>query len=204
MRVPSARAGKIAAAAATPVAILAASALIWQSSYAAFSGTTRNSGNDWSTGSVALTDDDAGSARFQVASMLPGQSETKCITVTANASVPGLVKAYLVNPVTSPAGLENYVKVAVNAGTGGSFADCTGFVANPTGNPVVPSTSLATLAGYGDYASGVGGWSVGAGTTSRTYQITWNFDTSGLTQTQINQLQGSHTGIDLQWELQSN
>ena len=51
MRVPTARAGKILAAAATPIAILAASAMIWQSSQAAFTGTTRNSGNDWSTGS---------------------------------------------------------------------------------------------------------------------------------------------------------
>src|SRR3954470_270014 len=105
MRTPSARAGKIAAAAATPVAILAASALVWQSSYAAFSGTTRNSGNNWSTGSVALTDDDAGSARFQATNLVPEATDTKCIAVTANASVPGVVKAYAVNPITSAAGL---------------------------------------------------------------------------------------------------
>jgi hypothetical protein len=204
MRVPSNRVGTIAAAAATPVAILAASALIWQSSYAAFSGTTRNSGNDWSTGSVALTDDDAGSARFQVASMLPGQTETKCITVTANTSVPGTVKAYLINPVTSPQHLEDHVKVTVNGGTGGSFADCAGFVADATGNPIVADTSLSTLATANSYAVGVGGWAVVAGTQSRTYQITWTFDVAGMTQAEIDQLQGAHTGIDLQWELQSD
>lgn len=204
MRTPSPTVGKIALAAATPVAMVAAAALVWQSSYAAFSGTTRNSGNDWSTGSVALTDDDAGSARFQVTNMLPGQTETKCIKVTATTTSPGTVKAYMVNPVTSTSGLENYVKVSVTTGDGGTFADCTGFVAHTTGNPVVSSLSLATLAGASSYATGVGGWPVVAGTQARTYQVTWTFDTTGLTQAQVDQFQGSHTGIDLQWELQSS
>lgn len=204
MRTPSATVGKIAVTAATPVAIIAAGALIWQSSYAAFTGTTRNSGNDWATGSVALTDDDSGSARFQVTNMLPGDSETKCIKVTANASSPGEVRAYVVNSVASTTGLEQRIKVTVNSGDGGSFADCTGFVAHTTGNPVIADTALSTLAGASTYANGVGGWDVVSGTQSRTYQITWTFDTTGLTQPQIDAYQGSHTGIDLQWELQSD
>lgn len=204
MRMPSSKFGTIATAAATPVAILVASALVWQSSYAAFTGTTRSSGNDWATGSVSLTDDDAGSARFQVANMTPGQTETKCIAVTANSSGPGVVKAYLVNPVTSPQGLENRVKMTVRAGTGGTFADCTGFVANSTGNPIVADTSLANLALANNYAAGVGGWTVAAGTQTRSYQFTWIFDTFGMTQAQIDQLQGARTGIDVQWELQSS
>lgn len=205
MRTPSPTLGKVALAAATPVAMIAAAALVWQSSYAAFSGTTRNSGNDWATGSIALTDDDAGSARFQVTNMRPGQSETKCIKVTANTTSPGTVKAYIVNPVTSPSGLENYVKISVSTGDGGSFADCTGFVAHTgAGNPVVTGASLAQLALANSYANGVGGWSVDAGNQSRTYQITWTFDTTGLTQTQVDQFQGTRTGIDLQWELQGS
>lgn len=203
MRTPTSRTAKFAAAAATPVAVIAASALIWQSSYAAFSGTTRNSGNNWSTGSVTLTDDDLGAARFQVADMTPGVSGTKCITITANASVPGKVKGYVVNPVTSPQGLESYIKVVVKGGTGGGFGTCTGFTADGV-NPVVPSTSLAALAAANSYGSAVGGWDVVAGSQSRTYEITWTFDTTGLTQTQINNLQGANTGIDFQWELQSN
>lgn len=200
MKGPSTKIGRIATAAATPVAILAASALIWQSSYAAFSSTTRNSGNDWATGSVSLTDDDTGSARFQVPSMVPGATDTKCITVTANASGPGLVKGYAVNPVTSPQGLEDHVMVTLEYGAGGSFASCTGFV---LGGTIVPSASLTTLATFNDYATGVGGWSVAAGSQSRTYRITWTFDTTGLTQAEIDNLQGAHTGIDIQWELQS-
>jgi hypothetical protein len=202
MKKPTVRAGRIAVAAATPLAVLAAGALVWQSSYAAFSGTTRNSGNDWATGAVSLTDDDAGTARFQVPAMVPMQSDTKCIKVTANASGPGTVKGYAVNPVTSPQGLEKYVEVEVTSGTGGGFGSCTGYVSE---NPVIPAgTSLELLAGFDDYASGAGGWVVGAGTSSRTYQITWTFDTTGLNQAQVDQLQGAHTGIDFQRELQSN
>lgn len=201
MKRPSTKIARIATAAATPVAILAAGALVWQSSYSAFSSSTRNSGNDWSTGSVALTDDDAGSARFQVAGMTPGDTDTKCITVTATTSGPGVVKGYAVNAVPSPQGLEDHIMVQINEGTGGGFGSCTGFVAS---SEVVPTMSLATLATFNSYANGAGGWVVGAGTQSRTYEVTWTFDTTGLTQIEIDQLQGTHTGIDIQWELQSD
>lgn len=203
MRTPSSRTAKIAAAAATPVAVIAASALIWQSSYAAFSGSTRNSGNDWSTGSLTLTDDDSGTSRFQVTNMVPGATDTKCIKITANASVPGTVKGFVVNPVPSPQGLENYIKVTVRGGTGGGFNSCAGFV--PDGaNPVVPGYTLAQLATSTTYASAIGGWPVVAGTQSRTYEISYTFDVGNMSTTQVDALQGAHTGIDFQWELQSS
>ena len=201
MKSPSRRARKIGTVIATPIAIIAAGALVWQSSYAAFTGTTRNSGNSWSTGSVALTDDDAGSARFQASGMVPGSTETKCITVTANATVPGVVKAYAVNPVDSAAKLADYVKVSVKYGSGGGFGSCDGFTAAGVS---IPEMSLTTLAGFSNYANGAGAWSVVSGTQSRTYEITWKFDTTGLSQSQLDGLQGAQTGIDFQWELQSS
>jgi len=192
---------RLAVALATPAAILAAAALVWHASYAAFSGTTRSSGNSWSTGTVALSDDDAGAARFQATNMVPGSTETKCIKVTATASVPGVVKGYALNAVPSPAGLEDHVLISVNEGNGGSFPSCTGFVS--AGN-LITDMPLSTLATFNDYAHGMGGWAVTAGTQTRTYQVTWKFDTTGLTQSQLDQLQGSQTGIDIQWELQSS
>lgn len=201
MRNPTRKARKIGTVIATPIAVLAAAALIWQSSYSAFTGTTRNSGNNWATGSVALTDDDAGSARFQASDMVPGDTDTKCIKVTANASVDGLVKGYAVNPVLSPQGLQDHIKVSVRAGSGGGFGSCTGFVSEGT---IIPTMSLTTLATYSNYANGAGGWAVTAGTQSKTYEVTWTFDTTGLTQSEIDQLQGAQTGIDFQWELQSS
>jgi hypothetical protein len=201
MKQPSRRARRIGTAITTPIAIVAAAALVWQSSYAAFTGTTRNSGNNWSTGSVALTDDDAGSARFQATNLVPGSTETKCIAVTANATVPGNVKAYAVNAVTSSAGLENYVKIIVDHGTGGTFGSCDGFVSE--GNSI-PEMSLKTLATFSSYANGAGSWGVVPGAQTRSYRITWTFDAAGLSQSQLDGLQGAQTGIDFQWELQSN
>ena len=201
MRTPTTKTAKIAAAAATPVAVLVAAGIVWQSSYAAFSGQTRNSGNDWATGTVNITDDDAGSARFQVANMAPGDTDTKCIKVTANASTDGLVKGYVVNPVKSSTGLEDHVVITMKSGTGGSFASCNGFVEEST---VIPGATLTQLAAYNSWDSGVGGWPVSAGAQTRTYQVTWTFDTTGMTQSEVDKLQGSHTGIDLQWELQTS
>ena len=201
MKSLNARAARIATVAATPVAVLAAAGLVFQSSNAAFSGQTRNSGNNWSTGAVALTDDDAGAARFQVENMVPGQTGTRCIKVTANTNVAGTVKGYAVNPVRSAAGLENRITVRMEAGTGGGFGSCDGFQAEET---VVPSISLGQMFAIDSYAQGVGGWTVSPGTSSRTYRLTWTFDTSGMTQGEVDQLQGSKTGVDMQWELQSN
>jgi hypothetical protein len=200
MRAPSTTTGKVLATAAAPVAMLAAAALIWQSSNAAFSGTTRNSGNNWATGAVSITDDDSGSARFQVENMTPGDTDTKCIKVTTNANVPGIVKGYAVNPVTSPSGLEDHIWVTVRYGDGGGFGSCDGFTSLGTS---IPHLNLSTLATFNSYEAAVGGWNVTAGTQSRTYEITWHFDTDGMTQNEIDQLQGNSTGIDFQWELQS-
>ncbi|EON23157.1 MULTISPECIES: hypothetical protein [Nocardioides] len=201
MNKPSRRAQKLLVGATTPVAVVCAAAMVYQASYAAFSGQTRNSGNDWSTGSVNLTDDDNGSARFQVANLLPDQTDDKCIKVTANASVPSTVKGYAVNPVPSNTGLENRIKVTIEDGTGGTFADCTGFQPQTV---LVPDYTLAQLAQANNWESGVGGWTVPAGTSSKTYRITWRFDTAGMTQAQVDQLQNSRTGIDIQWEMRSN
>ncbi|WP_210440032.1 hypothetical protein [Nocardioides xinjiangensis] len=202
MNKPTRRTTKVLAAATTPVALIGAAALIYTSSYAAFTGQTRNSGNQWSTGSVSLTDDDNGSARFQVKDMLPGATDTKCIKVTANASVPSTVKGYAVNPVTSPQGLENRIKVTIDSGTGGSFADCSGFVA---GGPAhVTDVSLSQIAQVNTFEAGFGGWTVDPGVRDRTYRLTYKFDTTGMTQSEIDQLQGATTGIDMQWEMRTN
>ena len=201
MKFPALRMSELVTVAATPIAIVAAAALVYQSSHAAFSGSTRNSGNDWSTGAVSLTDDDAGSARFQVANMTPMQTETKCIRVTANATVPGVVKGYAVNPITSPQGLENHIRVTVHRGDGGSFATCNNFV--PEGPAIIPNLTLKQIAAFNSFEAAVGGWNVDPGVHSKTYQIKWQFDTSQLSQTQIDQLQGARTGIDLQWEMQT-
>ena len=54
-----------------------------------FSATTQNAGNEISTGSVALSDNDNGSAMFNITNAKPGDSWTRCIKVTYAGSLPG-------------------------------------------------------------------------------------------------------------------
>jgi hypothetical protein len=182
------------------VAVLLAAGTVWQASYAAFSADTRNSGNAWSSGTIALTDDDAGSARFTVSSLVPGQTDTQCIKVTSTGTNFGPVKMYTLNAVNTT-GLMEHLKMTIKQGAGGTFASCTGFVATDTlVNGVMLSTMSST---YTSYANGVGNWTTASSPESRVFQITYLFDSTGMTQEQLDALQGTHTGIDLEWEIQN-
>jgi hypothetical protein len=197
------RARRIAVLAAGPLAVLLAGSFVWQASDAAFTSSTRNSGNAWSAGQVTLTDDDLGAASFTVEHLTPGQTGTKCIVVTSNSDVAGEVRSYTQNLVTSRTGLESHIFVQLEQGTGGSFNDCTGFVPLPG---ALPAQSLTVLNAVNrDYATGGAHWTT-SGTPGEThaYRGTWTFDTTGMTQQQIDALQGSRVSVDLIWELQSN
>ncbi|NKG22036.1 hypothetical protein [Paeniglutamicibacter terrestris] len=202
MKNPSTRLRKVAMFGAAPLAILIAGTMVWQGSQAAFTASTRNAGNAWSTGNVVLTDDDLGAAAFTVENIVPGQTGQKCIVVTSGSNVPGVVKAYTQNLISAK-GLEDRIFFDLEQGTGGSFNDCTGFT-SVTNN--VPEMSLSALSTANqDFASGGSPW-VTAGTPgeTRSYRGTWRFDTSGMSQSEINALQGARVGIDLVWELQSD
>ncbi len=202
MKTPTLRSRKIAAWSAAPIAVLLAGGLVWQGSQAAFTATTRNAGNAWSTGQVLLTDDDKGVAGFTVENMVPGDSGEKCITVTSGSTVAGEVRAYVAN--LAPAkGLEDRITFKVEVGEGGSFADCTGFV--PADRPGAPGPlPLSTLNNVNNnYATGGAAWET-AGTPgeSRTYRGSWAFNTDGMDQGQVDALQGARVSVDLVWELQ--
>jgi hypothetical protein len=196
------RARRIATISAAPVAVLVAGLLIWQSSNAAFTARTQSVGNNWATGSVSLTDDDLGAAAFSVQGVVPGQTGSRCITVTSTSSVPGVVKLYLTRMGLN--GLQDYIYGSLETGAGGSFGSCTGFVAEAPATPFVPF-SLFGASTY-DYATGAAPWATAGNTAgeSKTYKFTWVFDTTGLTQAQVDALQGKSISTDLIWELQSN
>jgi hypothetical protein len=202
MSAPSRNFRRVAALAAAPIAILAAGALVWQSSSAAFTASTRNAGNEWSTGQVDLTDDDKGMAGFDVTNLVPGQTGERCLVVRSGSSVPGEVRAYTQNLTATDPVLADRIKFRVEKGTGGTFASCTGFVADPGALPAASLTYLSTA--NMNYATGGGSW-ITAGTPgeTRTYRGSWTFDTTGMTQQQIDSLQGSTVSVDLVWELQS-
>jgi hypothetical protein len=202
MNAPSARLRKIAALSAGPIAVLLAGGMVWQGSQAAFTATTRNSGNAWSTGSVILTDDDKGAAAFTIENMVPGQTGQKCIVITSGSNVAGEVRVYTEN-LTASRGLEDRIFFDVEQGTGGSFNDCTGFTPVPDPIGAQPLSVLRNM-NY-DYATGGSAWeTTGTPGESRTYRGTWRFDTTGMTQAQVDALQGARVSMDMVWELQSD
>jgi hypothetical protein len=186
-----------------PLSLLAAGGVVWQASYAAFSATTSNAGNNWTAGTVTLTDDDAGTARFVGTNIVPAQTDTKCITVSTTSNVLGVVKMYLASKTVTPpttGTLDQYLKFTVKQGTGGSFT------ADTTGGTIVNSQSLAAIAAANtSYANGAGSWTTTSTTgESKTYQIQWTFDTTGLTQSQVDALQAQAASVNFVWEMQNS
>ncbi|WP_309125836.1 hypothetical protein [Kocuria sp.] len=173
--------------------------MVWQGSTAA----SRNSGNSWATGQVALTDDDAGRAGVTVENLVPGRTGQKCIVVTSSSTAEGEVRAYVQNLSGSAAGPEDRITLQVEGGTAGSFDDCTGFTPVPGALPAQPLSILARV--NSDYTSGGAAWdTTGTAGESSTYRGTWTFDTAGMAQAQIDALQGSRVIVDLVWDLQGD
>jgi hypothetical protein len=121
--------------------------------FGAFSATTQNSGNEISTGTVTLGDNDAGSAMFQTTNAEPGQSWTKCISVTYGGSLPADVTNYL---RSTPGTLSPYMHLKLERGTQttAAFPECGDFTPAPTAavvydapfsDPAMPRTSETAM-----------------------------------------------------------
>ncbi len=180
------------------VSLLAVSALVVNSSIAAFSSSTSNSGNSFSTGTVDLVDNDVGAVMFSASNLVPGQSVTNCIVVTYQGTVadPAAVKFYS-GGYTDSGTVGSYLTLTVEEGTGGTFGNCTGFTNQAT------IASGLTFAAFDtanvDYATGLGTWNPSSTPVSKTYRITVQ-----LAPTAPDTQQGkSVTAMTFAWEVQS-
>ena len=172
-------------------AVLLTGAFIVTASIAAFSDTTDNSGNTWSSGSVILTDDDAGSAMFIVSDMAPLATVTECIKVTYSGSLlPADVNLYGVSGGT---GLDAYLDLTVEEGTGGIFGNCTGFSATST---IFTGTLTSFAAAHTNFGNGAGVWNPAANPESKTYKFT-------VTLQDNNAAQGLNATATFTWEAQN-
>jgi predicted ribosomally synthesized peptide with SipW-like signal peptide len=100
--------------------------------FSAFSSTTSNDANTFAAGSVVLTDNDSGSAMYQVTNAKPGDSATACITVTYSGSLDSNVRLYTASSIGS---LGSHLNLKVTPGTGTvSFgSSCSNFTADSGG-----------------------------------------------------------------------
>lgn len=200
---PSFRAATIAKWAALPAALLVSGVLVSQASYSAFNATTSNAGNNWASGSLALTNDAAGTALFTASNIKPGDAGSKCITVSSTATVASTLKLYAANYSKGAKSLGDRINVTVTSGSfpGAAPANgaCTGFT---TGSVAVATTSLTSFAAAStSYATGADSFALAAGGT-RTYKIDWTFVTAGSPAAD-NPYQGDTTSIGFTWETQS-
>ncbi len=199
MSVRTARTAQLAKWVAIPAALALSGAVVAHSSYAAFSATTVNPTNNWTAGTVALSDDDSNTAAFTATNLKPGDSGSKVIVVSSTGSLASTVKLYGTNPATTN-GLSAYITLVITQGTGGSFGSGSGFTPLATGSSVYSGT----LANFGtsatSFATGLGTWApTGTATESRSFQIQYTVSSSAP-----NTTQGGTAAVGFTWEAQNS
>jgi len=125
--------------------------------WSAFTATTANAGNSFTSGSVILTDDDLGVAMLSLTNAKPADTDSSCINVTYTGTLPATVRMY---GTTSGTGLDPYLNVTVTRGTIAvpAFDTCAGFVADLTNYTGAGAGVVydGTLAAFPDsYAAGI-------------------------------------------------
>jgi hypothetical protein len=97
---------------------------------AKFTATTSSDGDSFATGTVSITDNDAGGAMLSLATAKPGDSTTGCIKVTFTGSLASTVALYgSVSGTLAP-----YLQLTVTRGTDSApaFASCANFTPDGT------------------------------------------------------------------------
>lgn len=127
--------------------------------YGLFTATTQNAGNEISSGTVELTDNDSGAALYNMTAVRPGDAVTRCIKVTYTGSLPAAVRIY--SPST-PGPLAQYIDLTVAQGTQASptFPNCAGFAPDASG-VIFTGTLQSFEQTRGSYATGVATTPVG-------------------------------------------
>src|SRR3712207_5736447 len=120
--------------------------------WSAFSATSTNPTNSFAAGTVAIGDNDAGSAMFNLNGMDPvDPTEQRCIVVTYTGSLASSVRLY---GTTGGSGLANHINLRVTRGTipTPSFSSCTGFAADATNHRGLGAGVIydGTLTGFAD------------------------------------------------------
>jgi hypothetical protein len=171
-----------------------------ESTWAALSGTTQNSGNTFSAGTVTLTDNDAAGSMFTFTNQKPGVTSNSCIKVTYTGSVTTSALKLYASTVTGT--MAPYLNVTVTKGTDSSpsFSGCTNFTPDATNYSGLGAGVLfnGTLSTYPTtYAAGLSDPnSAWTNNTSASYKFTVSVaDTDAI--------QGLSSAATFTWEARS-
>ena len=173
--------------------IVGASVMTLRTSNALFTATTANGTNTFGTGSVAITDNDSGTALFTVTGMKPGSTGQACIKVTYSGTLASTVKVYGTGE-TATNSLDTYLTFSIDEGSSGAttFPSCTGFVLSAN----VYNSTLNLIAST--FGTGYGSWAP-TGTASRDYRVTYTLSSSAP-----NSTMNSSASVTLTWEAQNS
>ena len=118
-----------------------------------FSATTQNAGNEITTGTVSFTDNDAGSALYNVTGSKPGDTVIRCIKASYTGTLPAEVRLYSNG---TPGPLAQYIDLQITKGTQttSTFPDCAGFSAD-AGGPVFTGTLQTFEQQHGTFTDGI-------------------------------------------------
>ena len=193
--------------AAPAAGLLAVGLLVWQGSYAAFSATTANNSDAWTSGSMVLTNNGGTAvyaatttATFNELNLKPGSTGTKCITVKSTGTAAGNLAFYRSALADSAPSLGAQIQVTIDAAPVAAdvLVGCAGFPAVGLTNV---ATGVALTALPTTYATAVGPVAVATGTQLVAYRIAWTFATTGTTAGD-NALQSKTVTAGFTWELQ--
>src|SRR5256714_9050471 len=122
--------------------------------FSAFSSTTSNSGNSFAAGTVVISDNDSGTAMYNVTNAKPGDSSTSCITVTYTGSLAANVRLYTGSSIGS---LGSHLTLTITQGTGtvAFGSSCTNFTPDGSGSQIYNGTLSNFASTYTGYSSGL-------------------------------------------------
>ncbi|PZF59437.1 hypothetical protein DEI81_13675 [Curtobacterium sp. MCBD17_013] len=200
MRRPTRTLARISTLAVIPAALLAAGVAVSTASYSAFSATSSDDANNWSMGTVALTNDAANGALFSASNLKPGSTGTNCIAVTSSGSLASAVKLYATN-VQQTKALASSVNLQIKQGTGGGYGTCAGFTPTSGVDGTLYNDTLASFAStHTDYATGIGTWKpAGDKAETKTFQITYTVSPDAPAS-----LMGATASLGFTWEAQNS
>ena len=166
--------------------------------FSAFSATTSNTGNSFASGTVAIGDNDGGSAAlYTSAANKPGDSVVSCIRVTYTGSLASSVKLYTPSVITN--GTLFNLKVERGTQTAGVFPACWDFAATSTVYDAALGSFPTTYAAGSDGKAAAAAWAT-SDTIAYRFTVTQNDDATVNAHTAVTS-SGLH---DFIWEARNN
>jgi hypothetical protein len=159
--------------------------------FSAFSAQTDNPGNVVTAGTVDISDNDSGTAFYDMTLAKPGDAQERCFVVSYTGSLPAGVRMYRTGAL---GGLADDVNLRVRTGTG-TAANCSDFVSGSTEYTGKLDGFAGSYAGAS--ASGPAAWT---NPTSVTYAVRAELDPS-TPDTEQGASTGTHSFV---WEAQNN